>query len=161
MKRIALGWGFAWALAFAFAAGLPGQDEQPLNPEMQRQEIINIERESAYAIQIHNGTYFRRTYSDDFHGVMSFGLPVNKEEWIRAIESPEVQYDSVIATEINVRLFKDTAITTCLWTWRGNLQNKRLYSQVRVLHVYVNGARGLKLVAAQLTPLPPYVRQAL
>lgn len=160
MKRIAHGWGFALALAFAFTAVLQGQEEPP-NPEMQRQEIINMERESVHAIQMHNGTYFRRTYSDDFHGVMSFGLPVNREEWIQAIESPAVHYESFIATEIDVRLYKDTAVATCLWSWRGNLNNQKIYSQMRVLHVYVNGARGLKVVAAQVTPLPPYVHQAL
>lgn len=166
MKRmsapVTIGLGAALTFSFAFAAALRGQeDELTQNPEAQRQEIINIERETAHAIQLHNGTFFRRTYSDDFHGVMSYGLPVTKPEWIQAVESPVVQYDSFIATEIDIRLYKDTAVATCLWSWRGNLKDQKIYSQVRVLHVYVNGARGLKVVAAQVTPLPPYVRQAL
>lgn len=166
MKRmsapVTIGLGAALTFSFAFAAALRGQeDELTQNPEAQRQEIINIERETAHAIQLHNGTFFRRTYSDDFHGVMSFGLPVNREEWIRAIESPAVQYESFIATEIDVRLYQDTAVATCLWSWRGNLNNQTIYSQMRVMHIYVNGARGLKVVAAQATPLPPYVHQTL
>lgn len=166
MKRmsapVALGLGAALTLTLAFAAALRGQeDEVKQNPELQRQEIMNIERETAHAIQLHNGTFFRRTYSDDFHGVMSFGLPVTKVEWIQAVESPAVEYESFIATEIDVRLYKEAAVATCLWTWRGHAANQRIYSQMRVLHVYVNGARGLKVVAAQVTPLPPYVRQVL
>ena len=154
--------GAALAFTFAFAAALRGQEEEAfLNPEVERQEITNIERETARAIQLHSGTFFRRVYSDDFHGVMSYGLPVTKAEWIQAIEAPTVQYDSFIVTDIDIRLYKDTAVATCLWSWRGNLKDQKIYSQMRVLHVYVNGARGLKIVAAQGTPLPPYVHQEL
>lgn len=164
MKRItpplALALGLALALTLTFLAGVRAQDEPP-NPEMQRQEIINIERETAHAILMHNGTFFRRVYGDDFHGVMSFGLPVNKQDWIRVVESYNVEYESFIASEIDVRLYHETAVATCLWTWRANLKNQKIYSQMRVLHVYVNGARGLKVVAGQLTPLPPYVHQLL
>jgi hypothetical protein len=165
MKRItaplALGSGLALALAFTFLALVRAQDEPPPNPEMQRQEIINIERETAHAIQLHNGTFFRRVYSDDFHGVLSFGLPVDKQDWIRVIELPTVDYVSFIASETNVRLYKDLAVASSLWSWRANLKNQKIYSQMRVLHIYINGPRGWKVVAGQLTALPPYVHQVL
>jgi hypothetical protein len=93
--------------------------------------------------------------------VTSFGAAISKEDWIQAVESPTVEYVSFIASDINVRLYHEAAVATCLWTWRANLKNQKIYSQMRVLHVYINGARGLKVVASQVTPLPPYVHQVL
>src|SRR5258705_12469010 len=58
------------------------------DPEVQRQEIISLEKEAARAIQQGNGTFFHRVYSDDFGGTLSHGQQLNKDEWIATIESP-------------------------------------------------------------------------
>jgi hypothetical protein len=50
----------------------------PANPEMRRQEVVNLERETARAIMLNNGTFFRRVYSDDFAGTLSHGQMVDK-----------------------------------------------------------------------------------
>ena len=42
----------------------------PTDPETGRQEIVNLEREAAHAIQLSDGTFFRRVYSDDFTGTL-------------------------------------------------------------------------------------------
>ena len=59
----------------------------PPNPEMRRQEIVNLERETARAILLNNGTFFRRVYSDDFLGTLSHGEMVDKNNLIDAVQS--------------------------------------------------------------------------
>src|SRR5436190_15297614 len=59
-----------------------------VDPELQRQEIVSLERETARAIQLNNGSFFRRVYSEDFAGTLSHGQTVNKGQWIAVIESP-------------------------------------------------------------------------
>ena len=49
-----------------WAAVVRAQDEQPVNPEMQRQELVNLELENARAIKLHNSTFFKAAYSEDF-----------------------------------------------------------------------------------------------
>src|SRR5437762_5607712 len=67
---------------------------QPMHgdPEVHRQEIVSLEREAARAIQLNNGTYFQRVYSDDFAGTLSHGQQVNKtqrsEEHTSELQSP-------------------------------------------------------------------------
>jgi hypothetical protein len=131
------------------------QDEPPPNPEMQRQEIINLEHETARAIQTNTGTFFRRVYSDDFSGTMSHGQPVDKTTFINAVQTYEVKYDGFNASDISVRLYKDTAVATCLWTARGTFREQKFNSQMRVIHVYINTPRGWRAVAGQITLLPP------
>ena len=142
-------------VGLALNFGWQEQDEPPPNPEMQRQEITNLEHEAARAIQTNTGTFFRRVYSDDFSGTMSHGQPVDKTSFINAVQTYEVKYDGFNASDINVRLYKDTAVATCLWTARGTFREQKFNSQMRVLHVYINTPRGWRVVAGQVTLLPP------
>jgi hypothetical protein len=136
-------------------------ENEAAQAEMERQEIINLENEAAHAIQQSNGTFFRRVYSDDFNGTLSHGQPVNKALFIDAVQTSDVKYDSFNATDINVRIYRDTAIATCLWSARGIFRGQRFNSGMRAIHVYINTPRGWRVVAGQATLLPPGVPQAL
>jgi hypothetical protein len=147
---LALGLAFGWQ-----------DDDQPPNPELQRQEIVNLESEAARAIQTNAGTFFRRVYSEDFSGSLSHGQVVNKALFIDAVQTPDVQYDSFNASDITVRVYKDMAVATSLWSARGVYQKQRFSSQMRALHVYINGPRGWHVIAGQVTLLPPGALQPL
>ncbi len=149
-------------LIFGLALNLGWQDDDaPPNPEMQRQEIVNLETEAARAIQTNTGTFFRRVYSDDFSGTLSHGQPVNKTTFINAVQTSEVRYDAFNASDISVRLYRDSAVASCLWSARGTYKEQSFNSQMRVIHVYVNTPRGWRVVAGQITLLPPGAQQPL
>src|SRR5215470_15339074 len=95
------------------------REREAAQAEIERQEILNLEREAARAIQLNNGTFFRRVYSDDFTGILSHGQPVNKTTFLEAVQTTEVKYDSFNASDIAIRIYEDTAIATCLWSARG------------------------------------------
>lgn len=129
--------------------------EQP-NPDLQRQELLTLEKETVRAIQRNDGTFFRRVYSDDFVGTLSHGQPVNKAGFISIVESAENRYQSAQASDINVRLYRDTAVASCLWSLRSVSKGQAVSSQIRVIHVYLYSSAGFRVVASQATPLPPY-----
>jgi len=131
------------------------------DPEIQRQEIVALEREAARAIQQNNGTFFRRVYSDDFAGTLSHGQAVNKAQWLAVIESPSIKYESFLATDIKVRIFQDMAVATCLWSSRRVVKSQGIGNQLRAIHVYMNTPRGWHVVSGQATNLPPDVQQPL
>ena len=131
------------------------------DPEMQRQEIVSLEREATRAIQQSSGTFFQRVYSDDYAGTLSHGQPVNKAQWIAVIEDPSVKYESFNASDIKVRIYQDMAIATCLWSLRSIVRGQHVSSQIRAIHVYVNTPRGWHAVSGQATNLPPDVQQPL
>jgi uncharacterized protein DUF4440 len=125
------------------------------DPEMQREEISNLEREAAHALQMNDAAFFRRVYSDDFSGTLSHGQSVDKASWMNIVERSSVKYESVIATEIKVRTYRDTAVATCLWSVRTIVANQSVGGQIRITHVYVYGLPGWRVIASQATPLPP------
>ena len=168
--RFALVLAISLALAPSWQAQEPWRDAciqrcmtqtAPADPEMQRQEIISLEKEAARAIQLSSGTFFHRVYSDDFTGALSHGQLVNKDQWIAAVESPNVKRESFIVSDIKVRIFQETAVATCLWSTRFTLKGQHLSTQFRVIHVYVNTPRGWHVVAGHTTNLPPDVQQVL
>jgi len=131
------------------------------DPEVQRQEIVSLEREAGRAIQLGSGTFFHRIYSDDFAGALSHGQLINKDAWIAAIESPLVKRQSFVVSDIKVRIFQETAVATCLWSTRFILKGQQLSTQFRAIHVYVNTPNGWRVVSGQTTNLPPDVQQVL
>ncbi len=143
-------------LGMAMLHYLNGQDYTTPNPEVERQELINLEKETARAIQQANGTFFRRVYADDFVGTLSHGQPVTKLGLIEAVEKSDFKFDSFAATDINVKSFRDTAVVTSLWSSRAHYHGEILVAQMRVMHVYLRTSRGWKAVAGQATALPPY-----
>jgi len=142
------------AATLLFGAGmLRAQDEQPVNPEMQRQELVNLELENARAIKLHNPTFFKAAYSEDFHGVTRYGETVNKQGIIHELETMNLQFDSVVSSDAQVRMFRDAAYVLSLRSEVGRADGKKFYNQFRVLRVYVNTPRGWRIVSQLETKL--------
>jgi len=136
-------------------------NSQSANPEMEREEIVNMEGETARAFLLNNATFFHRVYSDDFVGTLSHGQPVDRAALIALVQSGNVKYNVFIANDVKVRIYQDLAVATCLWTSRGEYRGRPFNTQMRVTHVYVNTTRGWHVISAQHTALPPNVEQPL
>lgn len=144
------------------------QDQQPesLNREQlrlralaaekdaQEVDLMNLEKETARAIQWNTGTFFRRVYGDEFEGILPSGQMLNKTAFIAAIEKANTKYSSFVASDIRVKMFEQTAVVTCLWSARGVRDGRAFAKQSRVTHVYIYGQRGWQVIASQETLLP-------
>jgi hypothetical protein len=120
---------------------------------MQRQELINFELENARAIKLHNTTFFKAAYSEDFHGVTRYGEMVNKQGIIHELETMTPEFDSVVSSDAQVRMFRDAAYVLSLRSEVGRAEGKKFYNQFRILRVYVNTPRGWRIVSQLETKL--------
>ncbi|HYA97281.1 MAG TPA: nuclear transport factor 2 family protein [Methylomirabilota bacterium] len=128
--------------------------EEAALAEEHRQELTTLEREAARALQVGNLTFYRRVYGEDFVSISANGQVMDHAAFIAALENSPNKYTSVLATDIRVRIFENTAIITCLWSFRGSNAGHPFSRQSRMTHVYVYGQSGWKVVAAQETVLP-------
>lgn len=137
------------------AAGVAQEpdDAPPPNPEMQRQELVNLELENARALKLHNSTFFKSAYSEDFRGVTRYGEVLTKAGMIKEILMMPQEFDSVVSTDAQVRMFRDTASVLSLRSEVGRLNGKKFYNQYRVLRVYINTSRGWRVVSQLETML--------
>jgi len=111
-------------LLWAGIARAQEPDEPPPNPEMIRQELINLEKENARAIKLHNPTFFKSAYSEDFTGVTRYGEVLNKAAIIREVQSMPQEFDSVVSSDPQVRMFRDTASVLSMRSEVGRLNGK-------------------------------------
>lgn len=122
--------------------------------DAQQQDLVNLEKETARAMQWNSGTFFRRVYGDEFEGILPSGQVLDKSAYIAAVEHSDVKYSSFVASDIRVKMYEQTAIVTCLWSAQGMRNGRSFAKQSRVTHVYVRGQRGWQAVASQETLLP-------
>jgi hypothetical protein len=120
---------------------------------LQRQELVNLEKENARAIKLHNSTFFKAAYSEDFHGVSRYGETVNKAGIIRELETLVLEFDAVVSSDAQVRMFRDAAYVLSLRSEVGRANGKKFYNQFRILRVYVNTPRGWRIVSQLETKL--------
>ena len=163
MNRIAALLSFSIVLSAPFpaeaqvkltAAEVAELKEQAARAQQGMEELVTLERETARALQLSNATFIRRVYSDEFVGTGLYGQVMDKSALVAAIESSQVKYSSVIASDIKVRIFENAGVVTCLWTARGSVGGRPFSRQSRVTRVYLNGSRGWKVIASQETLLP-------
>jgi len=127
--------------------------EEAAQAEMHRQELFILERENGHAVQLANPSFVQRVYGEDFVGTSDQGQVLNKAAVIRDVQKADIQYKSVVVSDIRVRFFQETAVAQSLWSIRGTQGGRSFSRQKRVIHVYVNDGRGWQLVASQQTPL--------
>jgi hypothetical protein len=128
--------------------------EEAAQAELHRQEVSMLEREMAHALQLSNSTFYQRVFGDDFVGTNEHGQTISKPAVIRGVQDPDTKYISVVASDVRVRFFQDTAIVQALWSMRGTQNGQNFSRQLRVIHVYISGPRGWQVVAGQQTALP-------
>jgi hypothetical protein len=128
--------------------------EEAAQLEVDRQEVTVLERENARAWQLGNSTFFSRVYGDDYMGTNETGQFLTKAAVISSVHTNQGKYTSVVASDIRVRFFQDTAVVQTLWSMLGTRNGQTISRQMRVIHVYVNGGRGWQVVAGQQTALP-------
>jgi ketosteroid isomerase-like protein len=154
---------FSLAFALLVALALPARPQQTsaekqaaadaASAEENRQELLNLEKETARALLLNNATFFKRVYGDDFVGTTATGRVIDKNTLLANVASSNVKYSVFIASDIQVRIFLDTAVVSCLWTARGTQNGQPFDRQFRVTHVYIYGQRGWQAIASQETQL--------
>lgn len=135
-------------------ARVPIPCEQLKLREIELQVLTNLEKQNAHAIQLRNPTFFQDVYADDFSGYTWYGLPLNKTKLVQSIQTSGEQFQSVVASDIQVKMFLDSASVLSLRTEHGASAGKEIARQFRVLRVYVYTTRGWRIVSQVETLLP-------
>lgn len=128
--------------------------ELNLDPDAARQTLVNIEQGISHAIQINNSSVVNSVFSDDFSGVTWYGEVINKAGQVRNIQTSNYAYQFVRSSNIQVKIYRDTATVSSLRTERGTADGKPFSRQFRVLRMYINTPGGWRVVAQQETKLP-------
>lgn len=124
--------------------------------DIDSQELINLEKETAHALLQNSSSFFSRVCSDDYVGVAANGEIRDKSALVSSIQYSPIKYSTFVVTNINIRIYGPSAVVTATWSTRGVQDGRTFARQYRVIHVYVNGGHegAWKVVAGQETMLP-------
>jgi hypothetical protein len=129
-------------------------EREAMRAELHTEELYNLEKGNAHAIQLGNSTFVNAAYSDDFSGVTFYGEVLSKQGLIRQIQTSPIHFIQVTESDINIKAYQNVAAVSSLRSERGTLDGKPVARQFRVLRVYVNANRSWHVVAQQETQLP-------
>ena len=124
--------------------------------DMDSQELVTLEKETARALSQNSSSFFSRVYSDDYVGIAASGEVLDKRALVASIQRSPAKYFTFLVTDISVRIYGASAVVTATWTTRGVLDGSNFSLQYRVIHVFVNtnGQGTWRAVAGQETLLP-------
>jgi uncharacterized protein DUF4440 len=129
-------------------------EREAMKAELHTEELYNLEKGNARAIQLGNSTFVNATYSDDCSSVTWYGEVLSKEQLVRQIQTSQIRYIQVTESNIEIKAYQNVAAVSSLRSERGTLDGKPVARQFRVLRVYVNANRSWHVVAQQETQLP-------
>ena len=86
-------------------------------------------------------------------GVTRYGEVLNKAGVIREVQGMPQEFDSVVSSDAQVRMFRDTASVLSMRSEVGHFNGKKFYNQYRILRMYISTSRGWKVVSQLETML--------
>jgi ketosteroid isomerase-like protein len=96
-----------------------------------------------------------RALADEYIQVHATGAPATRAEWFADYRAGRLKYESVTPSEIQVRVYGDTAVALYLVTWRARVLGKEIEEgKTRTMRVFVRRDGRWQCVAAQFTRLP-------
>ena len=89
--------------------------------------------------------------TDDFLSIGPRGFVLNKEQWIN--RHKQFRYEQLDTSEMNIRLYGDTAIVTDIQKNKATFNNEPVSLSVRVSQVWIHENSQWKLVSIQFSPM--------
>jgi ketosteroid isomerase-like protein len=120
-----------------------------------KEQIKSLEEERNRAILRGDAATLDRMTSDDYTFITLRGELRTKAEIVKGFQSGAFKYESLTISELNVRVYADTAIVTGRSTQKGVENGKDYSGDYRFTRVYLKENGRWVTVALQTTPIRP------
>jgi len=143
-------------IAAALLTALSVTPGQMRNQKMQKksqtvQELIKLEREFGDAQPRRDIARLKQLIADDFVATVPPGKVINKAEVIAQVTSPDLEMESLVNDDIQVRIYGNVAIVTARGAARGKYKGQDASGQFRYTRVWIKREGRWQAIAAQST----------
>ena len=115
------------------------------------EELLKLENEFARAVASNNADALDRLLADDWIIVEPDGSIIDKDRFLEVIRSGALSHESMESTDLEVRLYGNTAVVTGLTTSKGKFMGQDFISCERATDIFVKQADRWQCVFTQLT----------
>ena len=116
-----------------------------------RQTLETLEKEWADAVKCRDVEAIERIQSADFTFTDPAGQVWTKTREIETIKAGDLQINSFDMSEVNVRVYQNTAVVTFRIVWQGRFRNTDISGPQRMTDVFVKRDGRWQCVASQAT----------
>lgn len=129
---------------------------QKADPDLStKEQIRSLEEERNRAILAGDAATLDRMTADDYTFITLRGELRTKAEIVRGFQSGSFKYESRTISDLNIRVYGETAIVTGRSTQKGVENGKDYSGDYRFTRVYVKENGRWLTVALQTTPVRP------
>jgi ketosteroid isomerase-like protein len=129
---------------------------QPKNgTALTKDAILKLEQRWEEAVTKSDIAALDKLYDPTLVYTHSNGKVDSKASFMRMIQSGATQYQSMKRDDINVTVYRGSAVVTCHWVVHVLAQGNQVDLNARYLHVYVQRPDGCRLVAHESTRIAP------
>ncbi|MEW6531197.1 MAG: nuclear transport factor 2 family protein [Thermodesulfobacteriota bacterium] len=145
----------AIAIAILLIAGVMLLPVQAHSPKASKEDILKIEQAWADAVFKGDVEALEKILADNISYIHGTGLVETKAQFIEQLKSGNRKFLApIVAEEVNVRTFGDTAIVTGKFVLKVFSRGKEITGVNRFTHVFAKVGKEWQLVAHQATLLP-------
>src|SRR5262245_32345471 len=141
------------ATAMSSLALAQTSDKKATPSSKAEQDVMKVSDEIIEAFGHTDIAALDRLLADDYIITQSFGI-TSKAQLMDAWKSGRLKYTSASDKDRSVRVYGDTAVTTGIFTLKGQNPNGDFTSNTRFTAVFVKQQGRWRLVAAQLSDIP-------
>ncbi len=116
-----------------------------------RESVLLLDKEISVATWTADPVWFEENLADDYVLVTPTGAIKSKREVIRELSTPGMRMEPFDPTEVQVRMYGDTAVVTGRMRQRFVLGGIRYANDVRYTDVYVKRKTRWMLVSAHIS----------
>jgi ketosteroid isomerase-like protein len=145
----------AAAAVFLLLAQTVSQNKHAPNEAAGKQQILDLEQERNRAIVKGDAAALEQMTSDDYTFITLRGELRTKAEIVQGFRSGSFHYDNRRISDLNVRMYGDTAVVTGRSVQTGRENGKDYSGDYRFTRVYVKRDGAWQTVALQTTLIQP------
>ena len=150
MKRLLI----IFVLTIAGSAGASGQTSAAATREMSKaeREVRQVLSDWIDALKRNDVAALERIVAEDYLITVSDGRVLNREQDLEPLRNG-VKFESAAAEDVRVRVFKETAIVTCVGVFKVRVKDKDYDVRERFTDIYVKRKGRWQPVASHSTSL--------
>ncbi|MFZ5868059.1 MAG: nuclear transport factor 2 family protein [Thermodesulfobacteriota bacterium] len=143
------------AIAILLIAGVIMLPVQAHSPKVSKEDILKMEQAWADAVFKGDVEALEKILADNISYIHGTGLVETKAQFIEQLKSGNRKFLApIVAEDVNVRTFGDTAIVTGKFVLKVFSRGKEIIGVNRFTHVFAKVGKEWQLVAHQATLLP-------
>jgi uncharacterized protein (TIGR03067 family) len=130
------------------------QRAKPRDPASDERELTQLVKDLNAALVKADLAFLERVLHEDYTHYRPRGTVENRAQYLENRKTGRVHFESLVADEVKVRVYGDTAVVTYRSTAKGKDQQGAMDEQRRWTRVFVWWDEHWQLVHSQGTPIP-------